>query len=718
MANPQNSFTAVILTPGTLLHSRRTAVSRQTLLYQLQVLKDTGRYDAFKLQWHPSYSNPPDVWPIPNHLFWDSDVGKWIEGACYFLMSRGETALDSTIQAAVDELVDMIASAQQPDGYLNIHYTVVAPGLRFTNLRDMHELYNCGHLIEAALAHDDLVQPKSSTLFTTMLKYVDLLCTLFGPAQNQMHGYPGHPEIELALLRLYKRTKDARHLALAEYFITERGNPTGSLGHHYFLTEAARRGEDPHSAPSFMGQHNAFWYHQAHLPIAEQTEIKGHSVRAMYLLTAAADLCLLTPTSSTNQSLSRALQPLWEDMVHRKMYVTGGIGAMKQWEGFGLRYFLPQSTDEGGCYAETCASIGIMMLAERLLQLQLDGSVADVMELALYNTVLAGMSTDGRKFTYVNQLASSEGDLALREEWFTCACCPPNVLRCLGMLGGYIYTFKEDAAVEGEAAATINVHLFVSSSGTWSIGGNKVTLTQQSDYPWDGKIQFALTTGSKKVGANIRIPSWAAQGWSLSPALPKDVVPQKGYINLPSSYLAANPKFTLDIPLAPRLITPHPRSNQAHTLVVARGPIVYCVEDADNEQVAGNNDHFRGVHLATDCFKGYEENEVVHQHGDESGPKKGGERYVELTLRRGVRWMDLDSTAKGLSQGRNGVKAETEGSNGLVNGDHSSHGDAECEHRAPVEQVQKLVLVPFYYRANRTISGGVSRVGLRRWYGP
>ena len=531
MANPQESFRTVTLTPGTLLHSRRKAVARNTLVYQLKVLKETGRYDAFQLQWHPSYSDPPDVWPVPNHLFWDSDIGKWIEGACYFLMSDDAKDLDNTIQTAVDDLVSMIASAQQPDGYLNIHYTVVAPGLRFTNLRDMHELYNCGHLIEAALAHDDLVGSQTSALLETMLRYVDLLCTLFGPRVHQMHGYPGHPEIELALLRLYKRTKDSKHLELAQYFLTERGNPKGSLGKHYYLTEAARRGEDPHASPAFMGERNAFWYHQAHLPISQQTEIKGHSVRAMYLLTAAADLCLLPPSGSVkepSQDLLPAIRTLWHDMVIRKMYVTGGIGAIKQWEGFGLPYFLPQSTDEGGCYAETCASIGIMMLAERLLQLDLDGSVADIMELALYNTVLAGMSTDGKKFTYVNQLASSAGNLALREEWFTCACCPPNVLRCLGMMGGYICTFIDHkssvpAAVTQNGTAelaaeeaTINVHLFISSTGTWKVGEDTVTLKQTSNYPWSGSIQFSLDTTSKKVGLSIRIPAWAKDSWSVS----------------------------------------------------------------------------------------------------------------------------------------------------------------------------------------------------------
>jgi DUF1680 family protein len=342
------------------LCQRRDAVSSQTLLYQLDVLKKTGRYDAFKLKWHSSYDDPPNVWPVPNHLFWDSDIAKWLEGACYFLHDQKH----SDIEAAVHELVAMIRSAQQPDGYLNIHFTVVAPGKRFTNLRDLHELYNAGHLIEAALAHQDLYQ--NNQLLEPLLKYVDLLCETFGPGEGQVHGYPGHPEIELSLLRLYNRTKSLKHLELAQYFILERGNPKGSNGKHYYVAEAENRNDDPNQRPAYWPDMDCLWYYQAHKPIVEQESVEGHSVRAMYLLTAAADLVLLQP--ATQSQLLTAVQRLWRNMIDKKMYVTGGIGAMKKWEGFGIDYFLPQSTDEGGCYSETCAAIGVMMLAERLLQ--------------------------------------------------------------------------------------------------------------------------------------------------------------------------------------------------------------------------------------------------------------------------------------------------------------------------------------------------------------
>ncbi|KAK0129738.1 hypothetical protein ONS96_014918 [Cadophora gregata f. sp. sojae] len=362
MAYPQKTFSKTSFPESSFISRRRQVVYDNTLLYQLNVLKTTGRYDAFKLKWHPSYNDKPDVWPVPNHLFWDSDIAKWIEGACYFLQWKENSEID----AAVKELVDMIRSAQQSDGYLNIHFTVVEPTKRFTNLRDLHELYNAGHLIEAALAHNAHYQ--NDLLLEPILKYVELLCKTFGPGPQQKHGYPGHPEIELALLRLYEKTKVPEHLDLARYFIEERGNPTGRDGRHFYDVESEARGDRENERPVYWPANRSYWYQQAHKPIIDQETIEGHSVRAMYLLTAAADLVRLEGASP--KPMKEALKRLWSNMVEKKMYLTGGIGAQKQWEGFGIDYFLPSSTDEGGCYAETCAGIGVMMLAERLLQVQ------------------------------------------------------------------------------------------------------------------------------------------------------------------------------------------------------------------------------------------------------------------------------------------------------------------------------------------------------------
>ncbi|KAJ5936966.1 Six-hairpin glycosidase [Penicillium verhagenii] len=536
------------------------------------MLKETGRYEAFKLKWHPSYSIPPTVYPIPNHQFWDSDVAKWIEGACYLLMDQFDTEID----AAVKELVEMIRGAQKPDGYLNIHYSVVEPGKRFTNLRDMHELYNAGHLIEASLAHH--LHYKNDEMLSPILKYVDLLAATFGAQEDQIPGYPGHPEIELALLRLYKISRNPKHLQLAQFFIEERGNPKGGKEErHYYDIEAKARGESEHDLPMYFPAARSYWYQQAHVPIVDQKTIEGHSVRAMYLLTAVADLVrICQPTSEVGEKFLPALHRLWYNMVEKKSYVTGGIGAMKKWEGFGIDYFLPQGTDEGGCYAETCAAIGVMMLAERLLQIELDSHYADIMELCLYNAVLTGMSLDGKAFTYVNQLASSDQDISQRHEWFECACCPPNVTRTLGFLGGYLWSHKVR-----DQSAVVNVHLYSSATLNLKTSSSAVTITQKTDWPWNGDVEFDIqTTGSPvDLELRLRIPGWAAS-WEITPS-PENQDVQNGYLVLSTEWLRENTQFRLSCPMQPQVIRPNPLTLQP-VVYVRRGPIVYCVEDVDH----------------------------------------------------------------------------------------------------------------------------------------
>lgn len=252
-------------------------------------------------------------------------------------------------------------------------------------------------------------------------------------------------------------------------------------------------------------------YHQAHMPIVKQPTIEGHSVRAMYLLTAYADLIRLRGVGNSETQYT-ALVRLWDNMVNCKMSLTGGIGAQDKWEGFGIDYFLPQSTDEGGCYNETCAGIGVMMLAERLLQIDLDGRFADVMELCFYNTVLTGMSSCGTRFTYVNQLASSDKDLSKREEWFTCACCPPNVTRLLGYIGGYLWTHFSDV---DRKTLEIHVHMYGSATLRVPHGKQHVELHQSSNWPWSGNLNFRLSSPvDVATTVKLRIPKWADR-WTV-----------------------------------------------------------------------------------------------------------------------------------------------------------------------------------------------------------
>ena len=660
MSYPQVDFSNTKFESHSFWARRRDAVRQNTIPFQLEMLKKTGRYDAFKLEWHSSYTDKPTHWPVPNHLFWDSDVAKWIEGAIYAL----KDGKDPAVEEAIRELVDMIQHAQQPDGYLNIHFTVVEPKKRFSNFRDLHELYNCGHLVEAALAHqqhygnDELMRP--------IRRYVDFLCTKLGPGPGQIHGYPGHPEIELALLRLYARTKETKYRDLAMYFIQERGNPTSVNGQHFFDAEAEARGEFPYLRPNYYPTPRSFWYQQAHKPLLEQESIEGHSVRAMYLLTSVADASI-HDTAFRSKYLP-VLERLWNNMVQKKMYLTGGIGAIKQWEGFSQDYFLPQSSDEGGCYAETCASIGVVMLAERMLKLDLNARYADIMELCLYNAVLTGVSLNGKGFTYVNQLASSDGNPSQREEWFECACCPPNVTRILGTLGGYLWTHS----VTEESTIDVNVHLYASAELIIKVGNSIAKLVTKTRWPWSGDVEFELQGAEAlSVSIRLRIPLWA-ESWSIKPS-PSSQQTKQGYLELPPSWTRDNYKFTLSIPVQSRYISPHPLTNQP-IAAVARGPLIFCAEDVDNPWMP--LDHFKSTLLDTSV--------PLEESAISDFPN--GEQCVSVVAPKAAR-----------------LFRSTEGDLPVFNKDTASLSEPET-----------IVFVPYYARANRGGKGQM-RVGLRKY---
>jgi DUF1680 family protein len=507
-------------------------------------------------------------------------------------------------------------------------------------------------------------------------KYVSLIRKVFGPGPDQRHGYPGHPEIELALLRLYRATgnQDAYHLA--KYFLEERGNPTGQEGMYYFDWEMIKlRGESPYKRPDHYPRSFSRWYGQSHQPILEQETCEGHSVRCMYLLVAAADMVALSHENS--QKLDNAAQwqgaivRLWDNMVDKKMYLTGGIGAMAQWEGFGIDYFLPAGTDEGGCYAETCASVGIMMLAERLLTIDLDSRYADIMELCLYNNVMTAMSLNGRAFTYVNQLASSEKDKSLRSDWFEVSCCPPNLIRVFGTLGGYLWHF---GGSKGDAY--VNVHLYTNATVTFDVDGKKVSLEQKSNWPWDGQVAFRLS-GAQDVDLTIRlrIPAWAKNKYTLSPPSQAAVI-KNGYLVLSQDYVAANPAFSLTVHgFEPRYLSPHPHTNQ-NTLTLARGPIVYCVEDADN---AWETNHFKNIMIRKDSQVS-EERCIL---------ESAGEPYVAL---QSVCWERL------MDQWHSKTAGVEPGVDSFANATGTE---------------RKLTFIPYYLRANRGGKGHM-RVGLQR----
>lgn len=380
-------------------------------------------------------------------------------------------------------------------------------------------------MIEAALAHRNYYH--NDLLIEPIEKYVSLIYDTFGPEENKRHGYPGHPEIELALFRLFEATGNKKAYDLANYFVEERGNPTGQGSRHYYDVESEERGDSPWLRPDPYPMARSFWYCQAHEPILQQKTIEGHSVRAVYLLTAVTDIAVQDRLGLQKNDKAaawlEAANRLWNNMVDKKMYLTGGIGAIPEWEGFGRDYFLPQGSDDGGAYAETCASIGAMMFAERLLHLDLDSRYADVMELSLYNVVMTAMDIAGKAFTYDNQLASSDAKTSRREEWFECSCCPPNVSRLYGSLGGYLWDFGDD----GTGDAFVNVHLYTTATLSFDVAGNPVTLEQTSDWPLNGTVRFKLENPkSKKTTLRLRIPGWSAGEYTVSftPILPPPII--------------------------------------------------------------------------------------------------------------------------------------------------------------------------------------------------
>lgn len=518
----------------------------------------TGRFAAWKLDWKQGDPNRP-------HRFWDSDVGKWIEAAAYSLTTHP----DPLLEEQVDEVIGWIADAQQPDGYLNSFYTAVEPENRWKNLRDWHELYCAGHLIEAAVAYFEATG--KSKLLDTLIRYTDYIDAVFGPEEGKIHGYDGHPEIELALIKLYRLTGEARYLKLCQFFVDERGKQP-----HFYDQEAKERGEKP----SNHG-YQPYDYCQAHLPVREQTTVEGHSVRAVYLYSGMADLAAETD----DETLWQACERLWNHMVEKRMYITGGIGSIDRGERFTFDYDLPNDM----AYAETCASIGLIFWAHRMALYSGDSRYMDELERALYNGTISGLSEDGSQFFYANPLevlpsAHRYDTLKLnhgsvkpeRQAWFGCACCPPNISRLIASLGRYVYS-------EGPGRAI--VHLYGESSAELHIGSQTVQLRQTTAYPWDEKVTIAVTPErTESFTLQLRIPGWCRKAVVYVNGEPANATAsnEKGYLSLLRSWSSGD-TVELFLSMQVEVIEAHPevRAN-AGRVALQRGPIVYCFEEVDN----------------------------------------------------------------------------------------------------------------------------------------
>jgi DUF1680 family protein len=524
---------------------RQRVTRERTLPHIYRQCESTGRIDALRLAWQPGQE------PVP-HIFWDSDVAKWLEAASYSLGTHPDTAL----AAHVDGVIALLAAAQQPDGYLNSHFTAVQPGKRWTNLRDAHELYCAGHLIEAGVAH--YAATGQRTLLDIVRRYADGIDAAFGRAPGQRRGYCGHEEIELALVKLYHATGDERYLRLSHYFVDERGREP-----YYFDLEEAERG--PEGAAQRWRPTRE--YNQTHRPVREQHQVVGHAVRAMYLYSAMADLA----GETADGTLLDACRRLWRHLGATRLYLTGGIGSSGDNEGFTADYDLPNEA----AYAETCAAIGLVLWAHRMALLEGDARYADVMECALYNGVLSGVALDGTRFFYENPLASA-GDVA-RQPWYECACCPPNLARLLASLGGYIY-----ATTDAEVA----VQLYVGGSVHLSVAGHTILARQETDYPWDGAVALSMETDRPlSFALLLRVPGWCQEPAVRLNGAALDLVGvvSRGYARIEREWRDGD-RVELDLPMPVARIYADPRvAADVGCVAVQRGPLVYCFEAADND---------------------------------------------------------------------------------------------------------------------------------------
>ena len=474
--------------------------------------------------------------------FDDSDLYKWIEACAYALSYAKENA---KIRELVNDVVPEIIAAQEDDGYLFTEYHG-KKYLRWTDLTFAHELYCAGHLIQAAIALRRATGDER--LFNAARRFADLIVDTFNP--ESLKGVSGHPEIEMALIELYRETRDKKYLETASFFLEERGKNL-----------LKPRKKELLMLYNLLGGAEYFIDHK---PIRKLSEMTGHAVRSLYLNCGITDLYLETG----DKSLYDIMERLWDNMVHKKMYVTGGVGARYISESFGDDYELPNERS----YAETCAAIANVMWNWRMLLATGDARFADIMELALYNAVLAGISLDGRKYFYTNPLADS--GKSRRQEWFPVACCPTNIVRILTSVQGYFYSISEDG---------IWVHLYASGRAELNYKGKIINIVQETDYPWDGRINIKVepVNHSEEFSVYLRIP-----GWSDIASIylgDKRIEAKPGtYVEIRKTWEAGDMiRMILQMPI--KLITSHPHvTNNFAKVALKRGPIVYCLEQVDN----------------------------------------------------------------------------------------------------------------------------------------
>ncbi len=520
-----------------------------TLPANISRCRETGRIDSFKLRWKPGMEKKP-------HPFWDSDFAKVIEG-----MALSQLLFpDPEREKQLNEFVDLILSAQQPDGYLNSYFTQVEPENRWKHISIKHELYCAGHLMEAAVAHFQATGKRN--FLEAMCRYADYIATIFGPAEGQLHGYPGHEEIELALCKLAEASGKEKYRNLASYFVEERGKEP-----NFFKEEERRNQVSMIFEPA---------YFQAHKPVREQEGATGHAVRALYLYSGMADVAAATG----DDTLLKACKRLWDSVTSRNMYITGGIGSSANGERFTHDYDLPNDS----AYAESCAAIALTLFAERMANITGESQYADIMERGLYNGTLSGLSLDGTKFFYANpqevhELQSTgkgEHTLPERQEWFGCSCCPTNYCRILPQIASFAYAVSEDE---------LRIHIPAQASGKIQRNGKSFAFRLTGNYPYEGKVHFEIIDGEGEYTVSFRIPDWCKK---YDPVKINGIecacTPVHGYLSIRRTWKAGD-SIDLNFEMRIRRMRGNPRLvNDAGKFVFQYGPLLYALEGIDNGQ--------------------------------------------------------------------------------------------------------------------------------------
>jgi DUF1680 family protein len=520
--------------------AKRQAVNREAALpHGFRMLEQAGNFENLRIsagRSRAAYRGP---------VFMDSDVYKWLEAASFELARQPSAELEALIEQAID----VVEPAQQADGYLNSYYTVAEPGRRWIDFGHGHELYCAGHLFQAAVAHHRATGRER--LLGIARRFADHIDATFGPGKRQ--ATPGHPEIEMALVELYRETGERRYLDLAGFLLDQRGH--GWLG------------------PSL--RYGASAYFQDRVPIREASELEGHAVRALYLTAGVADVYLETG----DRALLDALERQWHDLVARKLYITGGVGSRHLAEAFGQPYELPNEL----AYCETCAAIASIMWCWRMLLATGQSRFADLAERTLYNAVLSGVSLDGQLYFYVNPLADNGEPEHLhrggpsRKPWHTVACCPPNVMRLFASLGHYLATCDEGGLqLHQYGAARIAADLGASGSAA---------LRMASEYPWDGRVRIVVEEGGSGAWTlSLRVPAWADGASARLNGEPVDATPDAGgYLRIARTWQRGD-AVELELPMPPRLTEAHPWIESTRgCAAIERGPLVYCLEQADQQ---------------------------------------------------------------------------------------------------------------------------------------